>query len=186
MHSIDSSPPNLAVRTVERWLEATVIGLNLCPFAQREWLRQAVRVVSTPATTEVALLHALHTELNLLCEDSSVETTLLVHPKVLTDFLDYNDFLGIAEDMLTSLDLDGVIQIASFHPHYQFGGTSPADAENYTNRSPYPLLHLLREDSVARAVSAHPDAAGIPARNIELMNRLGATAMQKMLDDTLA
>jgi len=163
------------------WVETVVVGLNLCPFAKRELLRNAVRFAVSPATTERELLHALADELAHLETDTSTETTLLIHPQVLGDFGDYNDFLGDAEALLVDAGLEGVYQIASFHPDYQFAGTEPADAENYSNRSPYPLLHLLREASVARAVESHPDVDAIPERNIALMREMGAGALQALL-----
>ncbi len=170
-------------RTTANWLERVVIGLNLCPFAGREWQAGRVRtVVSTAAQVDV-LLDQLEHELSLLQDNADIETTLLVHPWVLQDFGDYNNFLDTAEALLTNLGLDGEIQLASFHPDYRFAETAPADAENYTNRAPYPMLHLLREASVARAVASHPDAAGIPEHNIQVMRKLGAAAMQALLTD---
>ena len=126
------------------WLEQVVIGLNLCPFAHREFANDRVRFAITDATTELQLLQSLESELQLLFGDPSIETTLLIHPQALGDFADYNQFLDLADGLLVQMNLEGIFQIASFHPDYQFDGTSPGDAENYTNRSPYPTLHILR------------------------------------------
>src|SRR6476469_1755303 len=140
-----SAPP--AVQDMQRWLERAVIGLNLCPFAKAVQAKGQVRWVLSDATTPEALLEQLGEELLHLRDTPADETdtTLIVHPRVLGDFLDYNDFLDTADALVESLPLDGVLQVASFHPHYQFAGNGPDDVENFTNRSPYPTLHLLRE-----------------------------------------
>lgn len=169
------------VGAVRHWVETVVVDLNLCPFAKRELVKNRVRFAVTQATTKVLLLKALQVELELLSSDPSVETTLLVHPDVLQDFYDYNQFLNDADDLLAQLNFSGIYQVASFHPDYQFAGTSPVDAENYTNRSPYPMLHLIREESLERAIAGYPDVDGIPARNTELMNSLGADKLRVLL-----
>ena len=158
------------------WVDRAVIGLNLCPFAKAPQTKGQVRYVVSDATQPQELLAALVTELNLLAElpPQRVETTLLIHPQVLSDFADYNDFLELAEQAVLSLDLEGIIQVASFHPQYQFADSASDDLENATNRSPYPTLHLLREDSVARAVEAFPEAEAIFEANIATMQKLGA------------
>ncbi len=159
---------------VRQWLEQVVVGLNLCPFAARPLRGGQVRVMVSAAETELDLLTDLHMELDLLESTpvAELETTLIVVPNMLTDFLDYNDFLGQADEMLEQMELDGIYQVASFHPHYQFEGTEPGDAENLTNRSPFPLLHLLREDSVEAAIDSHPDTERIPENNIRRMREL--------------
>lgn len=167
--------------SVRQWLESLVIELNLCPFAKRELVKDRVRFAVTPAATEDELLQALHDELQLIEQDDAIETTLLIHPQVLQDFADYNQFLNAADSLLAGMQLEGVIQIASFHPDYQFGGTEPDAAENYTNRSPYPLLHLLREDSLERVIADTLDVAEIPVRNIALMNEMGREKLQRLL-----
>lgn len=171
----------ITVRPVRQWVETLVVGLNLCPFAKAELLKDRVRFVTTASATEEQLLAALQSELALLDSDPSIETTLLIHPGVLQDFQDYNQFLDAADALLVELELEGIYQIASFHPDYQFGGTEPDDAENYTNRSPYPLLHLLREASLERAIERYPGVGKIPAQNIALMNRLGRERLQALL-----
>lgn len=166
---------------VEDWLRSVVVGLNLCPFAKREFEGGKVRFAVTDSDSEEQLMLALQGEIELLESDSSIETTLLVHPDVLTDFADYNQFLACSDGLLAVMDLEGVFQIASFHPDYQFAETDSDDAENFTNRSPYPLLHILREESLERAIDSHSDVDGIPVRNIELMNDLGADHMKSLL-----
>lgn len=173
------------ILAVRKWVDKLVVGVNLCPFAKRELVKDRVRFVNTAATTENQLLLALQAELELLNADPAVETTLLIHPQVLQDFYDFNDFLGLADSLLVDMGLEGVYQIASFHPNYQFGGTRPGDAENYTNRSPYPVLHLLREDSLERVIADYPNVDDIPERNIELMNNLGSDKLQTMLKSCL-
>ena len=170
--------PDKVISTVRNWLESVVIELNLCPFAKRELNNDRVRFAKTDATNEVQLLQALETELERLSASDSIETTLLIHPNVLADFEDYNQFLELADGLLVQMELDGVFQIASFHPHYQFADTQPDDAENYTNRSPFPLLHILREESLSRAIEHTPDVDQIPLRNIEKMNELGAQKLK--------
>jgi hypothetical protein len=173
------------VGSVRRWVESVIVELNLCPFAKRELVKNRVRFTVTEATTGEQLLMALQAELALLDSDPSVETTLLIHPEVLQDFYDYNQFLSDADGLLVRMKLEGVYQIASFHPDYRFSGTDPEDVENYTNRSPYPLLHLLREESLERVIADSPDVDKIPARNIELMNNLGQDKLQVLMQACL-
>ena len=173
------------VLAVRKWVETLVVGMNLCPFAKRELVKNRVRFVATAATTEEQLLQVLRAELELLNTDSAIETTLLIHPDVLQNFYDFNDFLHDADSLLVEMEEEGIYQIASFHPDYQFGGTSPSDAENYTNRSPYPVLHLLREDSLERVIADYPNVDDIPQRNIELMNELGRDKLQALLKSCL-
>ena len=163
------------IANTQRWLERAVIGLNLCPFAKAVHIKGQVRYVVSAAKTPEALGDDLVKELNLLAEadPNEVETTLLIHPQVLNDFLDYNDFLDVADAVVAELGLEGEIQVASFHPQYQFAGTAADDISNYSNRSPYPTLHLLREESIDRAVAAFPDAGEIFERNIETLEKLG-------------
>ena len=161
--------------------------MNLCPFAAAEINQQRVRTVVCDARNEEALLGALQEEVLALVETQTSETTLLVHPWVLQNFLDYNDFLGVCDQLLVDMNAEGEFQIASFHPQYQFAGTKIDDAENFTNRSPYPLLHILRESSVSRAVDTHPDIDAVPQHNIERLNELGASHLrglwQRLTDD---
>jgi hypothetical protein len=167
--------------SVRRWVESVVVDLNLCPFAGRELRQQRIRFMVTPATTEAQLLASLQAELEWLDAHPAIETTLLIHPLVLQDFADYNQFLETADELLNAMGVDGIYQLASFHPHYQFAGTAPADVENYTNRSPYPMLHLLRERSLERSIASYPGTQQIPLRNIALMKRLGIARLKQLL-----
>lgn len=164
------------------WVEKAVIGLNLCPFAKAVYLNDRIRYCVSEAQSEDALLVDLSRELQALqaADPKICETTLLIHPRVLADFLDYNDFLGEAEARLEALGLTGELQLASFHPRYQFAGSGPDDIENYTNRSPYPMLHLLRESSVERATAAGEDLAAIGERNMETLRRLGFEGWRRL------
>ncbi len=179
----DVVPERDPVTDARRWLERAVIGLNLCPFAKAVVAKQQLRIVLSEASTPDALLAQLGEELLLLRDTPAdqIDTTLLVHPDVLGDFLDYNDFLEQADALVEALELDGVLQVASFHPDYQFAGSEPDAVENFTNRSPYPTLHLLREDSVSRAVDAYPDPDAIIERNVATLRALGVDGWRKLL-----
>jgi hypothetical protein len=170
------------IAETRRWLEQAVIGLNLCPFAKAVYVKQQVRFVLSGARDTQALLQQLRDELLWLHEvdPSKTDTTLIVHPHVLTDFFDYNDFLDVADALVAELGLEGELQIASFHPDYQFAGTAADDIGNCTNRSPYPTLHLLREASVERAVAAFPDPEAIVERNIATLEKLGQEGWRKL------
>lgn len=170
------------IARTRRWLEKAVIGLNLCPFAKPVYTKDQIRYTVSGAETPEALLAELIGELQALAatDPGAIETTLLIHPSVLNDFLDYNDFLAVADAAVEDLGLTGVLQIASFHPQYQFAGTAPDDIESYTNRSPYPMLHLLREASVERAVAAFPDTAEIYEKNIATLRRLGHEGWKRL------
>ena len=161
-----------ALCETKAWLLNFVIGHNLCPFARKPFESDQIRFVCTDAQEDDALLKALAQELELLLTDSSIETTLLIVPNALESFTVYWDFIALAEALIESLGLEGVFQIATFHPQYQFDGAEPDAPENRTNRSPYPLLHILREESLSKAIESHPDVAQIPERNIALMRTL--------------
>jgi hypothetical protein len=165
------------------WIDRVVIGLGLCPFAKAVQSRQLVRYSVTDAKTEGELLAVLETELKALAaaDPHVVDTTLLIHPNVLSDFLDYNDFLHEADDKLVELELEGELQIASFHPDYCFADGPSDDPANYSNRSPHPMLHLLREASVSRAVAAFPDAASIYERNVATLRGLAPDALARLI-----
>jgi len=179
----DTFDPVQVEAGVRRWLERAVIGLNLCPFAKAVYVRDQVRIVVSDASTARALLEELGEEMALLRDTPAeqTDTTLLVHPHVLGDFLDYNDFLDDADALVEAMDLDGVLQVASFHPQYQFAGTEPGDVENLTNRAPYPILHLLREASVDRAVAAYAEPEAIIDRNVATVRALGHEGWNKLL-----
>jgi len=173
---------NLMVQDTLRWLEKAVIGLNLCPFAKSVYVKGQVHcTVSSAATLEALRDDLLQALKDLVALDASErDTTLLVVQNLLQDFYDYNDFLNVADDCLLALDLEGEIQIASFHPQYQFAGTDEDDITNFTNRSPYPTLHLIREASIDRAVAAFPDAEDIFEANMATMNQLGLQGWQDL------
>ncbi len=177
----DPTDADAIAASVRHWVETVVVGLNLCPFAGRELLQERIRLVVAPALTEAELLASLQAELELLDSNPAIETTLLIHPHVLQDFDDYNQFLETADDLLRAVDAEGVYQIASFHPHYQFAETAAADVENFTNRSPYPMLHLLREQSLERSIASYADTAEIPLRNMALMKRLGIARLKQLM-----
>lgn len=169
------------IQATESWVENTVIELNLCPFAKREFVKKRIRFMASHATSEHDLLNDLQAECALLLESKDIETSLIIHPNVLQDFYDYNQFLSLAEALLQKLNIEGVLQIASFHPNYQFGGTEPDDAENYSNRSPFPTLHLLREESLDNAIDNYPDVDDIPNNNIKRLNTLGTDHLRNRL-----
>lgn len=158
------------------WVQRAVIGLDLCPFAKAPFAKGLVRFVVCEASDPGDLLDVLRLEMQRLVQSAPevLETTLVIHPHVLTDFADYNDFLDLADGAIEAEGCAGVIQVASFHPHYRFAGTAADDPGNATNRSPYPTLHLLREASVDRAVAAFPEAETIFEANIRTLEALGA------------
>jgi hypothetical protein len=167
-----------------RWLEKAVIGLNLCPFARAVYVKGQVRIVVSRARHLDAFLDQLDAELDLLQSTPAeqIDTTLLVHSTLFPDFLQFNDFLGVVDDVVAEHGLEGVIQVASFHPQFQFEGSEPDDISNATNRAPYPMLHLLREDSVERAVASDAgDAQAIVERNIATLQALGHQGWQRLL-----
>jgi uncharacterized protein len=177
-----------AVAETRAWVERAVIGLQLCPFAKAPQVKGQIRYVASEAVDADALLSDLVEELKLLVATppDRIETTLLVHPRVLVDFEDHNDFLEIAEAALVALDLEGVIQIASFHPDYRFADSDPDDIANATNRSPHPTLHLLREESIERSLATFADPDSIFEANIATMKRLGPegwAALQRQCRD---
>lgn len=157
------------------WLEKAVIGLNLCPFAKAPYIKNRVRIAVSHAPHLDGFLEDLDRELQLLAATpaADIETSLLVHPALFADFLQFNDMLDFADQAVADNQLEGIIQIAPFHPHFQFADTAPEDIGNYTNRSPYPTLHLIREDSIAKAAESFPDAEAIFGRNIALLEEMG-------------
>jgi hypothetical protein len=170
------------INATRNWLEKAVIGLNLCPFAKAVHVQNRVRYFVSAAQSTAELLDDLVSELRILKAPNVVEceTTLLIHPYVLTEFIEYSQFLRTAEAKVAKLGFAGEFQIASFHPHYQFGDCGPEDIENFTNRSPYPTLHLLRESSIERAVAAFPNAADIYGKNITTLRRLGHAGWERL------
>jgi hypothetical protein len=175
--------PSIVVEATRNWLERVVIGLDLCPFAKAPHRKGLVRYAVSTAEGPEALEIDLASELSLLsaADPVELETTLLIHPGALTDFLDYNEFLSAADAVLGKLGLAGELQVASFHPEYRYAGSDPNDIANFTNRSPYPMLHLLREASVTRAVAAFPEASRIYEKNIATLQALGHAGLRRCL-----
>ena len=173
------------IKATRRWVEKAVIGLGLCPFAQSAHTTDRVRFQVSGQQSAAGLLEDLRTELMYLhqADAARCETTLLIHPWALADFIEFNDFLQICDQAVADLDLEGELQVASFHPQYQFAGTQPADIENYTNRSPYPTLHLLRESSIERALAAVPDPDSIYQNNILRLRQLGMAGWEALWSD---
>ena len=189
--SPDGVPAALAIAETRAWVRRAVIGLNLCPFARAVDVKDQIRYVFTDATDAETLLATLVVELQRLADTDPevVDTTMVIHPRVFADFEDFNDFLELADAAVEDLDLDGVLQVASFHPQFQFADTEPDDVTNATNRSPYPTLHLLREESVDRAVAAFPEAEAIFERNMATLEKLGPqgwAAVRKSWEDDAA
>lgn len=169
----------------QNWLQDFVIGYSICPFAKRELERSSIRFsVNRDADIEHCLQHLIQ-ECDRLDTDPGIETTLLIYPDAFADFDNYLDFLEIAEALLAEQGYEGIYQLASFHPGYIFQGCEPDDPANYTNRSPYPMLHLLRESSIEQAIAAYPNPENIPERNVELTRKLGLAKMQALLAASL-
>ncbi len=184
MHSTESSPDEpRVIEETRAWLTKIVIGLELCPFAKAVHVKGQIRYRVSRAETPEALLEELIAELGYLrdADPEAVDTTLLVHPHALADFLEYNDFLSVVEVTLEELEFDGVLQVASFHPDYQYEGNERHDPANCVTRSPYPMLHLLREASVDRAVAAFPDASEIVNKNVSTLRALGLDGFQRLI-----
>jgi hypothetical protein len=177
-----SSDASVVIAGTRAWLERAVIGLNLCPFAKAVHVKGQVHFAVSQASDAAGLLKDLRSEIDALvaCDPVERETTLLMAPLCLDDFLAFNDFLGQGERLIRRMQLEGVLQLASFHPHYQFADTEADDVTNFTNRAPYPTLHLLREESIDRAVSAFPQAESIFEANMETMRQLGLAGWQAL------
>jgi len=183
LHPLTDEATNATiVAATERWLERAVIGLNLCPFAKSVHVKKQIRYAVSAAQTADELLAELEHELQHLAatDPKQLDTTLLIHPQVMGEFLDYHFFLAEADALIRNLGYEGVFQIASLHPDYEFAGSAPDDIENYSNRSPYPTLHLLREESIDRAVAAFPEAEAIFERNMETLQRLGHEGWRRL------
>jgi uncharacterized protein len=174
--------PDAVISQTRAWVQHAVIGLNLCPFAKAVQVKERIRYVCSQATTTDELLATLRDELQTLhaADPAELETTLLVHPNVLSDFAQYIEFLGVAEAAVAEMGLEGELQLASFHPHYQFAGTEAGDLSNATNQSPYPCLHLLREDSIEQAVEAFPEPEAIFENNLATLEKLGRAGWQAL------
>jgi hypothetical protein len=176
------------IAQTQQWLTDVIVGLNLCPFAKRVVLADSIRLVVSESQTDEALLEEFVLEIERLenTDIEKVETTLLIIPKMLTDFEDYNQFLDLIDNLLLQFNWQGIFQIASFHPDYCFADASPDASENLTNRSPYPILHILREDSVTKAIAQYPDVDGVSERNIKRVAGLSDKEKQQLFPYLLA
>ena len=172
----------LEIADTVRWLERAVIGLNLCPFAKAPHVKGQIHYVVSQAKGLEGLRDELIEQLQAMAALSAEEreTVLLIVPQMLHDFLEFNDFLDEADGVLQELDMEGEFQVASFHPQFQFADTEPDDITNFTNRSPYPTLHLLREESIDRAVEAFPEAETIYETNMATLEKLGLKGWQDL------
>lgn len=181
----DPALHDTVIAATRHWLTRAVIGLNLCPFAKAVHVKGQIRYAVSGASEFEGVLTDFEAELKRLVESPAerIDTTLLIVPHALADFVEFNDCLLFAEQRVVQLGFSGVLQIASFHPRYRFEGSGTDDIENYTNRAPYPILHLLRESSISRAVQAFPDAAGIYERNIETLRRLGPEGWREWMSE---
>jgi hypothetical protein len=184
----DAANANAAavIAATQHWLTRAVIGLNLCPFAKAVHVKNQIRYAVSEAHDLEGVLTDLEAELQQLqaADPQRIDTTLVIFPRALADFVEFNDCVFFAERLVAQMGLEGILQVASFHPHYQFEGSDTDDIENYTNRAPYPILHLLRESSITRAVDAYPDAAGIYERNMETLRRLSHDGWRKLMSET--
>ncbi len=176
---------NKAIEETKKWVQKLVIGLNLCPFAKLPFQQDRIRYVVVDSQEEADLIRCVLQEMADLVKQPAarVETTLIIVPNQLGDFADYLDFLAYAEELLEEAELVGILQIASFHPKYQFANTGKGDVENYTNRSPYPMLHLIREESIERALENYPDPEQIPLRNVARLRELGHEGVRDILGE---
>lgn len=183
-----NATPDVVIAHTRAWVDRAVIGLNLCPFAKAVQVKGQIRYVFCAASDTTELLAALCSELQILADAPAeqFDTTLLIHPGVLSDFLDFNDFLAVADDAVEELGYEGILQVASFHPQFQFADTALDDVSNATNRAPYPTLHLLREASIDRAVAAFPEAESIFEANIQTLEKLGADGWATLQAQCLA
>lgn len=172
--------PEQVISHTKKWITDVVIGCNFCPFAAREVKRNSIRYHVETSSNLNTVLSSLMEECQRLDEDPGIATTLIIYPENFTDFEDYLELLGIAEALLAKEGYEGIYQLASFHPEYQFGGTDKEDASNYTNRSPYPMLHLLREEDVEKAIAGFPDPDSIPEKNIAFTKKMGREYMQQL------
>ena len=172
-----------SIITTQRWIQSFVVELNLCPFAQHVTVRDVIRYTACANESLQDILHALHEEMDWLDSDPETETSFLILTSGMKDFSDFNDCLAMAQELLVMMNWVGRYQLVGFHPHHQFDGTDPDDAENYTNRSPYPMVHILRESSVTQAVDATANIALIPKRNTDTLNQLGVEVLIKRWQD---
>ncbi len=171
----------LIIAQTKKWINDVVVGCNFCPFAAREVKRGSIYYEVLETSLPEIVLEACFSMMQKMDAEESIETALLILPEGFNDFEHYLDLVETAEAFIEENDYEGIYQIASFHPGYVFAGSGEKDASNYTNRSPYPMLHFLREDSLSKVIDSHPDIDGVPARNIAFANEKGLTYMQQLL-----
>jgi len=176
---------NEIIKQTRNWVEKVVIGLNFCPFAQREMINNRVRFAISDALNIEQALENLLQEIHFLEDNSGTETTLLIFPLAFTDFDDYLDLLDLANALIEDQGYEGIFQVASFHPNYQFADSAKDDAANFTNRSPYPMLHLLREESLELALENYPNPDTIPERNVKFAREKGLAHMRVLLESCM-
>ncbi|RAP36612.1 hypothetical protein B1207_07345 [Legionella quinlivanii] len=179
-----SSSPDLIIENTKRWIETFIIPLNLCPFAKREMKKQTVRFQVAEVDTMAEALQCLLDELHILESNPAIETSFLIFPQQFADFFHYLELLERGELLIQQEELEGIFQLASFHPDYYFSDTSSDDVTNYTNRSPYPMLHILREESLEEAIDRYGDTESIPVNNIRLLRKLGLDTVKRIIDGT--
>ena len=172
---------NEVIKSTQHWVDKMVVGLNLCPFAKKSIDQNQLRYLVYTGDDIESITQLLVEELERLVNDKSIETTLLIHPNFTKDFDAYLDYLAGVDELIDALGYSGVFQVAGFHPDYQFDGVAEIDPANHTNRSPYPMMHLLREASVAWAVETHPDIYSVPERNVELLREMGEKGIQELI-----
>jgi hypothetical protein len=172
---------NNPITATQAWLKSVIIGFRICPFAEHVVNRNTVQYQLDESTDIKECLANLITECEHLDNNFEIATTLVIYTDAFSDFDAYLDYVALAEDLLIAQDYEGIYQLASFHPEYCFAGEAPDDAANYTNRSPYPMIHILRESDLEQAIASHPDPEGIPQRNIDLTRSMGLKKMQALL-----
>ena len=170
------------IQHTKNWVSQTVIDLQLCPFASAPFKTNNIDYTVIPGSDIAKHLHQIANSFSVLENDASIETQLLIFPDAYQGFEDYLDILYLANQMLEDLKYTGIFQLASFHPSYRFADSSETDAANYSNRSPYPMLHILREESLEKAIASHPDIEQIPMENTNRLNEIGYSKMQERLE----
>lgn len=176
----------LVTEQTKAWVRSFIVGMNVCPFAQREVERGSVRYVVVRSKLSSVALEELMAEVDYLDQHPEVETTLIIFPTLFSEFIQYLDFVDAAEALMFEQGCEGVYQLATFHPKYCFAGAEQEDVSNYTNRSPYPMLHIIREASLEKAIEFYGDTSAIPERNIELMENTGKAALAKLMQQCMS
>lgn len=174
---------DLVIEYTLKWIRSFVVEQNLCPFAKGTLNKGTIRIITSNQKKQALALEDLMKEIHFLDENPQIETSLLVFSQGFKDFFAYLELVDLAEELLEQLSYDGVYQIASFHPNYYFVDTDPEDVTNYTNRSPYPILHILREEVLDKAIQAYGDTENIPEKNKETLQKLGLEAIKRIISE---